>query len=102
MANDEENLIICIPFVSFSPAVSLYERYSILNAYFLPGVSSDSIPLDISPVNSLRFIFNSYFNTDLELLPNRQYFSTAAHFYEFEDVTGQTQAICKIDVNKTP
>jgi hypothetical protein len=72
----------------------LYERYSILNAYYLPGVEKSSLPTDISPVNSFRFIFNTYFNSDLVLLPNRQYFSTSAHFFEFTDVTGQTRAAC--------
>jgi len=72
----------------------LYERFSILNAYYLPSVNKSSVPMDISPVNSFRFIFNTYFNGDLELLPNRQYFSTSEHFYQFTDVTGQTQEAC--------
>jgi len=72
----------------------LYERYSILNAYHLPGVSRTSVPMDLSPVNSFRFLFNTYFNADLELLPNRQYFSTSAHYYQFMDVTGQTEEAC--------
>ncbi|NJC97791.1 MAG: hypothetical protein FIB03_15890 [Anaerolineae bacterium] len=72
----------------------LYERYSILNAYYLPGIEKNSIPMDISPVNSFRFIFDTYFDSDLDLLPNRQYFSTSAHFYEFTDVTGKIQEAC--------
>jgi hypothetical protein len=74
----------------------LYERYSILNAYYLPGVEKDSLPVDLSPVNSFRLILNTYFNGQLELLENRQYFSTSAHFYEFTDVTGQTQKACAL------
>jgi hypothetical protein len=72
----------------------LYERYSILNAYYLPGVDPSSIPMDISPLNSFRLILNMYFNTNLELLPNRHYFSTNTHFYEFTDVTRQTRDVC--------
>jgi hypothetical protein len=72
----------------------LYERYSILNAYYLPGVEKSSLPMDISPVNSFRFIFNAYFQGNLELLPNRQYFSTSAQFFTFTDVTGKTQQAC--------
>jgi Ca2+/Na+ antiporter len=72
----------------------LYERYSILNAYYLPGVDKSSVPMDLSPVNSFRFIFNTYFDADLELLPNRQYFSTSAHLYEFTELTGRTQEAC--------
>lgn len=80
----------------------LYERFSILNAYYLPGVDPDSVPMDLSPVNSFRFIFNAYFQTDLPLLPNRQYFSTNANFYKFTDVTSQTQAVCKMNSVKVP
>jgi hypothetical protein len=72
----------------------LYERYSILNAYYLPHVEKSSIPMDLSPVNSFRFIFNAYFNGDLELLPNRQYFSISDHLYDFTEVTGQSRQGC--------
>lgn len=72
----------------------LYERFSILNAYYLPGIDKSSVPMDISPVNSFRFIFHTYFKSDLALLPNRQYLSTSDHFYKFIDVTDQTQEVC--------
>jgi hypothetical protein len=65
-----------------------------LNAYYLPGVEKSSVPMDISPVNSFRFIFNTYFKSNLELLPNRQYFSTSAQLFEFIEVTGKTQESC--------
>lgn len=80
----------------------LYERFSILNAYYLPGVDRDSVPMDLSPVNSFRFIFNSYFQTKLEILPNRQYFSTSDNFYQFTDVTGQTNDMCKTNSDGVP
>jgi len=80
----------------------LYERYSILNAYHLPGVTKNSVPMDLSPVNSFRFIFNTYFKSDLEILPNRQYFSTNSHFYEFTDVTSQTQEMCSSNAVSVP
>ena len=80
----------------------LYERFSILNAYHLPGVDEKSIPMDLSPVNTFRFIINTYFNSNLELLNNRQYFSTSAHFYQFIDVTGQTEAACVSNSNSVP
>ena len=80
----------------------LYERFSILNAYYLPGVPKDSVPMDLSPVNSFRFLFNTYFDTDLALLPNRQYFSTNDHFYEFIDVTGHTQEACSSHASSMP
>lgn len=80
----------------------LYERFSILNAYYFPGVDPSAIPADLSPVNSFRFLFNLYFQSDLERLPDRQYFSTSAHFYEFIDVTGQTQQSCSPVSQHTP
>jgi hypothetical protein len=80
----------------------LYERYSILNAYYLPGVEKSSIPEDLSPVNSFRFLFNTYFDTELELMPNRQYFSTSAHFFDFTDVTTETQKACNSNSNNMP
>jgi hypothetical protein len=45
-------------------------RYEILNAYYLPGVSGDDTALydTISPVNSFRVIFNTYFAAGQPLL----------------------------------
>ena len=80
----------------------LYERFSILNAYYLPGVDKASIPMDLSPENSFRFIFNTYFNGQFELLPNRQYFTLSYQFYEFTDVTDQTQEACVVNSSGTP
>jgi hypothetical protein len=80
----------------------LYERYSILNAYYFPGVAPASVPEDINPVNTFRYIFNTYFGTGFELLPNRQYFSTSAHFYQFQDVTNQTVIKCNLPPEISP
>lgn len=53
---------------------SLQERARILNSYYLPGVQIDKILYpSITPVNSFRVILNTYFGTDLELLPDRSY-----------------------------
>lgn len=70
------------------------ERFSILNAYYLPGVDPAAIPPDITPVNTFRLILNHYFSTDLALLPNHQYFSPVQEVHQFEDVTARTQAAC--------
>ncbi len=75
----------------------LYERFSILNAYHLPGVDPDSIPADINPVNTFRMVFNEYFSTNLEYLPNRQFFSDSLEMYQFEDVTAHVDSACQID-----
>ena len=66
---------------------NLKERFSILNAYFLPGVDDSLIFDSIAPVNSFRIIFNEYFNTGYEILPQRHYFSPVAYPYFYTDVT---------------
>ena len=52
----------------------LWERTSNLYAIFLPGHENDDIIYpSISPVNTFRLIFNTYFGTDLPLLEDRSY-----------------------------
>jgi hypothetical protein len=72
----------------------LYERFSNLAAFYLPGVDPSVIPADISPVNEFRIIFNQYFGTNFDLLPNRRYFSADAHPYEFQDITNLPEIQC--------
>lgn len=72
----------------------LYERYSILNAYYLPGIKNIDIPADISPVNTFRIIFNHYFSENLEILPNRQYFYKEGLTFQFTEVTDRIQPFC--------
>lgn len=74
----------------------LFERFSILNAYYLPGANREYLPTDLAPVNTFRFIFNQYFQTKLEILPNKQYFSFNIDSYQFTDVTNQTQNTCQV------
>jgi hypothetical protein len=71
-----------------------YERYSILNAYYLPGMDPKDVPQDITPVNTFRMIFNHYFSADLEFLSNHQYFSSPEAIHQFEDVTDRTDDSC--------
>lgn len=59
------------------------KRMAILNAYYLPGFPVETIPTDISPVNTFRMIFNHYFQTDYEMLENTAYFSVYNRPYEF-------------------
>ncbi|MFP4202030.1 MAG: hypothetical protein ACLFSX_03660 [Candidatus Acetothermia bacterium] len=66
----------------------LRQKMRILNAYYLPGVSDDALYPSITPVNTFRLVFNHYFDTDLELLPDKSYaFKDGGHIYEFFDVT---------------
>lgn len=55
------------------------EGLSILNAYYLPGGGAGDLYPGITPVNTFRVIFNRYFGTDLEMLPDR------SHFTDWED-----------------
>ena len=43
-------------------------RYEILNAYYLPGAGSKQLYPTISPVNSFRLIFDTYFGTQYGLV----------------------------------
>ena len=47
------------------------EWHKILNALYLPGVDKAVLYDSISPVNTFRLIFNQYFGTDYELLPDK-------------------------------
>ncbi|MEA2012674.1 MAG: hypothetical protein U9O87_06270 [Verrucomicrobiota bacterium] len=63
------------------------ECLTMLNAYYLPEGGAKLLYPGISPVNSFRVVFNHYFGANLELLPDRSYFSTAKYLYKFYDVT---------------
>ena len=51
-------------------------RLVILNAYYLPGDGSQTIYPSITPVNSFRVIFNTYFSGNYDLLPDVSYNQT--------------------------
>jgi hypothetical protein len=53
-----------------------------LNAYYLPKGSEQLYPT-ISPVNSFRIVFNTYFGTQLPLLEDVNYFSDRYKRYDF-------------------
>jgi hypothetical protein len=64
----------------------LFERTSILNAYYLPGVHQDVLYSSITPVNTFRMIFNLYFNQNIELFPDHSYYSSWDAPYHFIEV----------------
>jgi hypothetical protein len=68
------------------------ERLSILDAYLLPGTGAASLYDEITPVNTFRLIFNTYFGTDLQKLPDKSYFSTWERPYQFIDVTDDVRS----------
>lgn len=65
------------------------KKFGILNAYYLPNVDKSTLYPSITPVNSFRLIFNLYFNTDFELLPDKSYFFTDSRriYSGFYDIT---------------
>lgn len=66
----------------------MFERTSILNALYIPNVDQEVLYPSLSPVNSFRIIFNTYFDAGLELLPDRTFISTWNSVDGMIDVTG--------------
>ena len=67
----------------------LWERTSILNAYYLPNGGSQALYAEITPVNSFRLVLNEYFGTNLELLADETYFTSHLTGRTFTNVTGR-------------
>ena len=81
----------------FSAAEStcIKERFSPFAAYYLPGMEPDDIPPDLTTVNLFRVIFNHYFQTDLTILENKQYYYKDTVFvYRLVDVTSRVDEAC--------
>ena len=66
----------------------LREKFGILNALYLPGVTPSGLHPAMTPVNTFRIVFNAYFGTRMELLPDRS-FAAVNEFkpYEFFEIT---------------
>ena len=65
----------------------LQERMPILNAYCLPGDGRAHLYAAITPVNTFRVILNAYFGAGLELLEDRNFYSTLSRPYQLTEVT---------------
>lgn len=57
------------------------DHLKILNAYYLPK-GADQLYPSISPVNSFRIVFNSYFGTKFPLLEDISYYSSQVNNYD--------------------
>jgi len=66
---------------------NLRERFGILNAYYMPGLPDSILYHEITPINTFRVVFNQYFGTELELLPDRQEFATWYQPFAFYNIT---------------
>ena len=77
--------------------MSLKQRFSILNAIYLPYGDEDVFYEGITPVNTFRIIFNEYFGTSYEILEDRMYYHPYASNIIHKDI--KFQDITKIIVN---
>jgi hypothetical protein len=79
-----------------TPDSCLWERASILNVYYFPEGQTGLLYPSISPINSFRSIFNTYFGTSFDLLPDKTYFSLFEVPYNFVDITDKVRNPCGI------
>jgi hypothetical protein len=63
---------------------ALGDRLTILNVYYLPGEGKENLYSNISPVNTFRVIFNTFFGGNFELLEDISYYSSYENPYDFE------------------
>lgn len=77
----------------------LKQRFSNLNAYYLPGDGKDQLYERITPVNSFRLIFNVYFNGNYPLLDDKIYWSNGYKPYDMHDVTDTVIQISNEDIS---
>jgi sulfatase-like protein len=61
------------------------KRMRILNAYYLPG-HNDKVYPTITPVNTFRLIFDTYFGGKYDMLPDISYFSPVPKLYQFSEI----------------
>ena len=59
--------------------------FNIISSFYFPG-HSDKIPADMTLVNVFRILFNSYFNTDYEVLENRYIWYSYPFPYVFTEI----------------
>jgi hypothetical protein len=60
-------------------------RMGILNAYYFPD-AQPTLYAGITPVNSFRLLFNTYFGEDFSLREDVSYYSEYPEAYQFETV----------------
>jgi hypothetical protein len=70
--------------------VQLLQKTGIMNAYYLPGADAARLYPTISPVNTFRVVFNTYFGAGLPLLPDRT-MRQISDFqpFAFDDITSR-------------
>jgi hypothetical protein len=82
VANSETPPIIIIQ-GDHGPWLQPRDRHMwIFNAYYLPG-HNDALYPSISPVNTFRVVFNSYFGGNYDMLEDVSYYSPVPKLYNF-------------------
>ena len=66
-------------------------RMGILSAYYFPEEQPGLYP-EITPVNSFRLLFNTYFEEDIHVLEDVSYYSEYPEAYQFEMIPNLCQA----------
>jgi len=74
------------------PDLNMQERHAILSAYYFPDKTTDLLYPTISPVNSFRVVFNTYFGSEYELLPDRNYFNPSQRQFDYIDITNRVHS----------
>ena len=77
--------------------LSLKQRFSTLNAIYLPYGNEDVFYEGITPVNTFRIIFNEYFNASYQILEDRMYYHPYGVTGVYTDV--KFQDVTEIIVN---
>lgn len=70
---------------SLSRSEKMKWKYGITSAFYLPDYKAGTI--NLSPVNIFPFLFNHYFEQQLELQENRNYWYDKKNPYYFQDIT---------------
>jgi hypothetical protein len=68
----------------------MQERMGILAAYYVPPEVRAQLYDTITPVNSFRIILNGILHTKYDILPDRSYFATWSHPYQFIRVSSDS------------
>jgi hypothetical protein len=68
-------------------SATLLERIGILDAYLLPGGKNGALYPSITPINSFRVVFNTYFGAGYPLVPDESYYAPSTCPYDLTRVT---------------
>ncbi len=66
---------------------NMKECLATLSAYYLPDGGETLLYPEITPVNTFRVVLRHYYGENVNLLPDKNYFSPAKFLYHFSDVT---------------